>query len=200
MGGTINRTILVSGMGRCGSSMMMQMLAATGLRCLGKPPLYEVDMVPGDPAPVGLWGKYDAAKFLMPSMFDFPAMPGAAFIWIDRDLNEQSRSLRKLSARAVAGQRPDTPAVLATHVRYLESERAKCVQQIRGYPRIEVTFEHLLADPREAAEHIAEFLASLGVRVNPEAMASVVVRRSPECAPDLAMELGGMEVASGFAH
>ena len=34
--------LLVAGLGRCGTSLMMQMLAAAGLPCVGEFPAYEV--------------------------------------------------------------------------------------------------------------------------------------------------------------
>src|SRR5690242_18079420 len=91
------RPIIVSGLGRCGTSLVMQMLDAGGIPCHGPFPAYEPD-------DVGV-GR-DLAKLLaIPKAFKmidphrdalFPSMQGVRVIWIDRDFEEQARSQVKM--------------------------------------------------------------------------------------------------------
>jgi hypothetical protein len=193
----MKRTIIVSGLGRCGSSMAMQMLAASGLKCAGDAPSYECH-IDHDEDDEGvrtysiareLIEAHDAIKILWPSKFAFPPIPGALVVWLDRNWREQCRSLRKLAATVSNAVPPESPEVLRTMHLHLIREREASIAAIRGYPRIETSFENLVSHPFDACCDIAEFASEYGVMLDPSRMAAVIEGRSVRCAGDLSREL-----------
>lgn len=210
MVGTMKRTILVAGLGRCGSSLLMQMLAASGLRCAGDAPSYEfpIDWIEDDDGerdyiiPAEFTAKHDAVKVLWPARFTVETVPGAIVVWLDRNWREQARSLRKLAATVSRDVPPESSEVMAAMQKNLAEMRRASIRVLRGYPRLETSFENLIMRPVEAARDIAEFAAEYGITIDPAAMASVVESRSPRCAASLARErrLIIKEVGHGATH
>ena len=168
----------VSGFGRCGSSLVMQMLNVAGLRCPGRYPAFEVDDTPA----AARSGEFDAVKWLDPEPVDGRAPAGCRFIWIDRNPDAQGESMSKFMTAAGERRRAMTPAEYAAVMRryrdesvaFLASMGAVCV----------LRFEDLLVNPVEAART----LASLVGQGDPEKMAAVVFARGPECLPGLLEE------------
>lgn len=203
--------ILVAGLGRCGSSLMMQMLAASGLKCAGRAPMYETDWpwneglaqnyvdADGGISPEGCeWAakaegwlaRHQAAKYLSPHLFVQLSMPGMV-VWLDRDPLEQASSQVKWM-RAMGDPLAFRPDAVALFQSRLALDRASAIHALVGRPRIEVTFEHILRAPMEASEHVAEFAAEFGMELDPARMAAVVRDRGVECA-------AGLEIRPHFA-
>jgi len=178
--------IMVCGLGRCGSSLVMQMLAAGGVPVTGDAPAYEDDctLPPVDWSAIAERGG-TAFKFLTLQDTPIPmGFPGIA-IWLDRDKKEQAASQAKL-LRMMVGVKVSRAAergLAAT----LPRDRNTAVDNLRraGIKRIDLTFEAILGRPDDASNAIAAFL---GRDMNLSAMADVVVRRDPKCAPGLALE------------
>jgi len=178
-------TILVAGLGRCGSSLVMQMLAAAGVPTVGQYPDFEVTdvakLLPGDPC---RWLEHavgKAVKVIDPHRGRPPAGPDYHTIWLRRDVNEQAKSMLKLiglpdtrenrrqwSASVRRDMAPARRAVLASHG--------------HGRPMLELTFEQLVIDPETTAREIADYV---GRDLDHAAMAACVVSRSPRCLPYL---------------
>lgn len=181
--------VIVAGLGRCGSSMMMQALSASGLSCAGSPPDYEPpELAPGQPhVPDSWFAGFDAIKVLAPHVIDWVGDFPAIVIWLDRDRIEQAKSGLKMLAAHVSDLKmaPDAVQRLAAH---LDADRTMARERLLGWPRIEVRFEDLISNPYTTATDIAEFAAVFGVNLNPVAMASVVQRRGTACAPDISIE------------
>lgn len=176
--------IVVSGFGRCGSSLVMQMLAAGGVRCLGNAPAYEsFDRVePGQ-----------AIKILDPQHDDpipYAVPPGARVIWVDRDVEEQAASHAKFT-EALMGMKYSREARRRL-VAALRSDRPRAMRAIGARPLLVLTFEALLARPEEQAERIAAFI---GGGFESAAAAGQIRPRHPRCAPGLDMEIALMQEA-----
>lgn len=188
--------ILVAGLGRCGTTMVMNMLAAAGVPCVGPAPAYEVDEVNHRP-PSYDWlraqqGK--ALKLLNPHCSaPLPPCPSVV-IWLDRDRIEQARSHAKF-VHLVAG----APAADRRHVRAmakgLERDRGLALLALPGRRTLRLSFEELLDDPRNAAHRLHAFLYPDFGALDVSAMAAVVRRRSPKCAADLSIEIEMLEAA-----
>jgi hypothetical protein len=184
--------VLVAGLGRCGTSLVMQMLAASGLSCLGTFPDYEDPALLGPTAAVNAatLAPFDAAKWLNPMLT--PEPPGRALIvWLDRRPVEQARSQIKFLSLMTG-----TPAQtdkLDHWVAAVERDRERSLERLRWRDRIEVQFEHLLAAPDEAAAAIAGFLSPHGFVLHPEVMGAWVVAWGGAWAPDMTMEHRLME-------
>lgn len=187
------KTVLVCGLGRCGSSLMMQMLSAAGLQCAGTGPDFEPESMQEhyfEGAPQigdGWFASYDAVKIINPHQLNwFRGFP-AVVVWLDRDVTEQAKSGLKILEAMVAGVRRQ-PGAVEKMAALLESQREQCIADLAGWPRIEVRFEDLVGAPAETASSIAAFLADFGIVVDVEAMVSVVIPRGPECQPDIRIE------------
>lgn len=173
--------IVVSGFGRCGSSLVMQMLAAGGVMCLGRYPAYEdrAMVKPGQ-----------AVKILDPHSTlpqPYPIPPGARVIWLDRDPSEQARSLVKFTAMVVGvSYNRDQRRALAVQLR---DDRGLAMRAIGSRPLLVLSFDALLAFPTACARKLAEFV---GGSFDIDAAARQGRARSPECAVGMDMELALM--------
>lgn len=166
--------IIVSGFGRCGSSLVMQMLHAGGIRCTGDYPAFE------NAAAIAAPGV--ATKILDPHRNPLP--PGASIIWLDRDRAEQAKShakFNRLLLGLIAG-REERRRIEASFSR----DRHRAMAAFSGRPMLRLQFEEVLRDPAAAAAQLAAFL---GRAFDQGAAAKQVLPRGPACAPDLAIEL-----------
>jgi len=146
--------LIIAGLGRCGSSLLTQMVAASGLRCPDTAPHYEPDELRPDfgPLPDEWFEQFDAVKMLHPHRLDWDGDFPAVVVWLDRDRIEQAKSGLKVISAYVAGLKlaPDAVARLAGQ---LDSDRTLAIARLRGWPRIEVQFEDLIGSPRDGIAH-----------------------------------------------
>lgn len=192
--------IIVAGLGRCGSSMTMQMLYAAGIICVGQRPAFEDDHCLQRIEAKWLSQQSGrAVKILDPQRVGIPRGVDCAIIWLDRDAKEQAKSQIKF-VEALDGIRIPTGAWRSMRAN-LRADRAKAMTIIARHPVLKLSFEGMLGAPRLHAEQIAEFLApwfDLVDRI--DFMATAVRRRSSACAPGLAMEMALMAEISGSAR
>lgn len=178
-------TIGVCGFGRCGSTMVMAMLDAGGVKPVaGSAPLsYEL---PGLEALEGcdLAGK--TVKLL--DGIQYYDLPEATwrFIWLDRDVKQQAKSFVKFGS-AVLGDLfqagADVEAAIAeSYVRDRPTTLAG--YRARGL-LLTLRYEDVLARPLTAAAQIRRTVAP---QLDIERAASAVHVRTGECKPDLAFE------------
>lgn len=182
--------IVVAGQGRCGTSLMMQMLYAAGVPCVGNWPDFETGASSFggfDPtAFAALRGK--AIKLITPAELPIGEMPNHIVIWLDRDPEEQARSQLKMVAsfvRHVDMSRKNIRAMAAGNRR----ERAPNMAAIGANgrcPTLILSFEHLLTEPTDASIRIDAFLHEHDYRgLNFEAMRRQIRLRSPACYPGM---------------
>jgi hypothetical protein len=179
---------LVTGMGRCGTSLVMQMLKYGG----------------ADLGPVGSYGwpmfedmrqtKVDAEewiheyegcclKWLGPDLW--PPAPGHDYkaVWLDRDSKQQAKSQIKLQRTKNKKDwgKHEEKAMLGEMIR--RRPLALRVLQRLGADILFMEFEDLIADCPGCAEEIdAHF--GLGLDVEKMGLARVVGRKTTECIPD----------------
>lgn len=177
--------VLVSTFQRGGSSLVMQMLFAAGLPCLGRWPAFEDDRASG-PGHAGLIVDADwiaachgnAIKILDPHRWESSAGPVAnAAIWLDRAPAQRAKSaikfLRALAPEAGAARR-HRGALAASYV----EDRPKALAALSALsiqPVLMIRFEHLISRPVEAARSIAEYV---GIPEKAPVMAREVRHRS----------------------
>jgi hypothetical protein len=190
--------ILVAGLGRCGTSLMMQMLAAGGVPCVGLWPSFEDQdhnsLRRSDPASWQAQAAGRAVKLLDPHRAPPPAGPDYRVLWLFRDWSEQARSqLKVVGVDQGRGNRKRMERQLRRETEAAGSA-LDAVDAWRGR-RMVVPFDCLLLRPREMAGLIA---VHLGRDLDADAMVSCVVARAPACLPYLleptlvAMRQGGM--------
>lgn len=190
----MNETItLICGFGRCGSSLVMQMLEAGGMPVTGEYPAFEdSDIVrPGSIDTTRLPGiNGHALKFLDPQRYTIPRGISTHAIWCRRDYDEQAKSHAKF-LREVVGlpmNREQRDRLARTFKE--DAKFAICALREAGVKHIlDLRFEDVICRPRVAAEQISRFCGDLDA----DKMAAVVHSRSPDCAPDMSLELNLIE-------
>jgi hypothetical protein len=196
-------TIIVAGLGRCGSTMTMHMLAAAGVPCLGQPPGYEAAETRHDVEPSWLLNQGGSAvKILDPQrVLNFGKNwvqidEDVKVIWLERRHAEQAKSIAKM-LRMVEGLDPRNRHIKRIH-KGLDDDRRRARYLLQGWcwPTITLRFEETLARPLVASQAIARFLAP-DFELDTNAMAAAVRPRSPLCAKDLSMELTLLKEAEG---
>lgn len=177
-------TVVVAGLGRCGSSLMMQMLHAGGMHCVGEAPAFEDDRVRDRVAPADIeaW-RGQAVKVLDPHRTGLPG--DVRVIWLDRDPKQQADSQAKF-LRILGGITIDRSKRRAAAAG-LAVERSAAMRVIGGRPVLTIRFETLLADPQFTAEKVASFLTPIPLDVGQ--MVAQVLPRDPACRPDLGIEM-----------
>lgn len=180
--------IVVAGMGRCGTSLMMQMLASAGVPCVGSWPAYETE--------ASMIGVFDAASFacrsneaiklIDPANLPVGDMPNHLVIWLDRNPREQAKSQVKFMS--LVGLTPQSNRAAS---RLVEADLRKSRDRHRarigvpgGCPALTVQFENLIETPHATAGEIVQFLDDNGWHgLTATSMAAQVRRRDPRCYP-----------------
>lgn len=186
---------IVTGFGRCGSSLAMQMLSAGGMPCAGEYPAFELSVAAG-PQNLSWLSDYQgrAVKILDPQYHQWPMKVPFRFIWLDRDRNEQSKSsLKFLQFNGVPVN--SNRATRRSIARSFYKDRPKCMQVFKSLTNqnpLFVLFEAILAGPKVVADVLSNFV---GGGLDTEAMAKVVIPRGPKCLPGL-LELELLQAAS----
>lgn len=182
--------IFVAGLGRCGSTLTMNMLASTGVPCTGKPPIYELESFIGSvPDDFIIENQGKASKFLCPWAAPRinPDLPWV-MLWLDRDREQQNKSMVKFMTD-VTGHRYTRREIRASKANMPDERRRSLLVASRaGKPLKTIRFEDLIEHPLSSACMIAEFLKPFGYDLDAGVMASQAKPRSTECRPDLSTE------------
>ncbi|MEN6540852.1 MAG: hypothetical protein ABFC67_14690 [Mizugakiibacter sp.] len=179
---------LVCGFGRCGSSLVMQMLEAGGMPVTGEYPAFEAgDIVrPGSIDSTRLPGiNGHALKLLDPQRYMIPHHFSTHAIWCRRDVIEQAKSHAKF-LREVVGL-PMNREHRDRIAQAFKEDAKFAIRTLReaGVKHIlDLRFEDMICRPRVVAEQVSRFCGELDV----DKMAAVVRSRDPECAPDMSLE------------
>ena len=182
-------TVLVCGLARCGTSLMMRMLHRGGMDVFAdNHSAYEHGLISG-PTVISVHahrfvGK--AAKILDPHRHVWPKTMDARVIWLDRNAKEQAKSqvkfLRLIGGLSIPGQSWRAIA------KALPRDREACMAlfcRIKT-PVLAMDFEDLLNLPEESATIVNDFIGGF---LSVPQMVACAERRSPKCAADVSMEL-----------
>ena len=188
----MKEVIVISGFGRCGSSLTMQMLKATGLEVLGRPPGYELQ----ECNPSTFNAKWIAQQYGKVLKVLIPRECGLIkskykFIWVHRDHFECAKSIAKFqyylnpTIKEVTGK--DIMRMYEKNIKeepeqlnYLTNLGSVCI----------IRFEDLIMIPNTVAENIAEYLE---MDLDIKKMVSVVLFRDIKCQNDLNIEIKLMQ-------
>lgn len=179
--------IVVAGLGRCGSSVTMQMLSAGGVPCVGDAPGFEDERTSSRINPLDMlsW-RGRAVKILDPHKTGLPRGVETRVIWLDRSPKQQARSQSKFigAMTGIAVNRERRLAMQAS----LRAERQAALAEVGTRPLLILRFEDIIADPLSMAAGISDFLRAAH-DLDPRAMAAVVRPRPATCMPDMSIEL-----------
>jgi len=191
---------IVAGFGRCGSSLVMQMLAAGGMPTpYSEYPSYETDFPHTRVAIHALFG--GAIKVLDPHINRPPVGHEYHWIWLDRDQVQQAKSMAKFWRAAAPATLPEFgPDQIAKLAEAFKRDRPRANGLMLKYTQpggiLKLRFEAILANPAWAAYSLNKFC---GGRLDEAKMAAAVRPRGPECLPYL-MEFEQMAEAEGERH
>lgn len=183
---------IVAGFGRCGSSLVMQMLAAGGMPTpYSEFPSYEIDFARTQVLMQALEG--GAIKVLDPHVNRPPVGPVYRWIWLDRDPVEQAKSMVKFWKAAMIDAPSDLPAFpeftgdqIAKVAESFKRDRPQANGVMLKYTQcsgiLKLRFEDILLDPPWAAYSLSKFC---GGNLDEGKMVAAVHPRSPECLPYL---------------
>lgn len=119
--------------------------------------------------------------YSMPKAYDW------RMIWLDRNHRHQAKSFAKF-VRALGLVPEGTTLDLGAIRRSYEVDREPTLALYRVMgPVLEMSYDATIADPHLAAAQLASFV---GMPFDALAAATVVHRRSPDCAPGMDFELG----------
>jgi hypothetical protein len=188
--------IFVAGLGRCGSTLTMQMLWSAGVKCAGSPPAWECGEVDHCAITEVFLACHagHAIKLLDPHQCTIPKSMRGIVVWLHRNPCEQAKSYAKFMAFTL-GQTIDRAArrLLATHI---ERDEQICMAILRNVGPIRIyDFEDIILHPDRTCARIASYLGDYGFAVDANKMAGCVLPRSADCASDLSIELRKLEAA-----
>ncbi|MBA4306452.1 MAG: hypothetical protein C0429_06905 [Sphingopyxis sp.] len=183
-------TILICGSGRCGSTLLMTMLNAAGIPCVGEQPDFEcldtvqLAKVDYEVFERRITGK--AVKLLDPHLLPLRAMPDAHVIWLKRNTVQQARSMMKLAAQVVGRGAVDDSRrgrrAMSQNLR-TESKRIPPLLSKHVQPKTMsvMDFETIIEHPSAFARALCDYL---GIPKEKAAdMARCVVDRETDCLP-----------------
>jgi len=185
--------IIVAGLGRCGSSLMMQMLQAGGIECVGEFPSFEIQELNHAPQDSDWWhakaGK--AVKLLDPHFSPVPHDVNCIAIWMKRDFFHQAKSQMKFSLMLSGYQPQYDRQHLKAMERSLKRETPIAIANLGGCPILPVLFEDVITNPPVMAVKVSKFLGKFWLAGNfsPLAAARAAILRPLECAPGLEIEM-----------
>lgn len=181
--------LFVTGLGRCGTTMVMQMLQAAGIPCAGSPPAFED--IPVSPSGVDhAWLNQQvgrAVKWIDPTVTRVRHSNGGA-IFLTRDPVEQAKSqLKMLGARSDRSTRRGMAKSIQRDTRHARA----IVRNLFGdHFVLNLHYDKMLRDPAFAAARMAYFCDTLGFPFGPSGDAATVVhKRDAMCRPDMNAEL-----------
>jgi hypothetical protein len=181
-----DQPLLICGQGRCGTSLCLQMLQAGGMPVIGTHPAFE------DPALLRAqvvqsvaeaFGGY-AVKWLNPIPVIKGKAPPMRIVYLVRNTSQQARSQIKLLG--IAANRQKLRA-LAASIRHDDECAVRALGAIA--PVQVIRFEQMITDPILAAQKLAVPAVHYCPAFDVKAAAARVLRRTPSCAPDMAIEM-----------
>jgi len=190
-----NQIVIVSGLGRCGSSLTMQMLNAGGFSCLGKFPIFEHNnFAIESQKPLWLSQQQNiAAKILLPNLFKFKKA-NYTFIWLNRNPLDNAKSTAKFGLYNSIIDKSISREKLAKSIFKLYKQHKQQTQTnlnyISKHGKVSVlSFEDLIIYPKESAIKLCKII---GLELDINAMVETVQFRSVACLADMELELNLM--------
>lgn len=181
---------VVTGFGRCGSTLTMRMLQAGGMPVIGQPPAFESMRTAalGYDADWVLQQRGHAVKVLYHRGLEF--LPGDwRFIWLKRNYKQQARSFKKFHEATDNNRQILTRRDVSCLVRDFRCDEPIALSHMRRRgPVYILRYEEIKRTPLFAAAKLIEWCELGGASAR--TMAAQVVNRETRCMPDLSVEEG----------
>jgi hypothetical protein len=168
-------TIYVTGLGRCGTTLVTNMLYNTGLKCSGAQPSFEDARTASPVLCDQSWETgYDVIKRVDPTLFPFQSKPNDKIIWIRRTYYEQARSTIKfinaVAEEDIVEYDKDTIMRLTENLR---DDTLHFLKEIEHTDHIVLNFEDLI---KGDVDKLASFLS-----LPHEKLRDVIIERQSAC-------------------
>jgi hypothetical protein len=187
--------IVVAGLGRCGTSLMMKMLDRGGIPVfcdngsVGNS--YESHMITGLPTNnewlLHCYGK--AVKILDPHIYRLPKEHNYRIIFLTRNFKQQALSqvkfLKKIALPGTSYMiRDSTKALARKYEKTMPTDQKRAMYACSSLLEtsehmLTLTFESIINEPLRAAIALQDFFPDR--ELNVMAMANAVIKRSPDC-------------------
>lgn len=180
--------IVIAGLPRSGTSLMMQMMDAAGVRCAGEWPDFEPEEIRNAPTPAFISSMSGGAlKLLDPQRIELP--PGFSYriIFMSRSRRQQALSTCKF-LRAIMVLHDSLPE---SKMREFEESlarderQARAVLQAHKSPMMDLRFEDLIDRSSIAVRSVCDFL---NLEDHYDAMRACIKPRSSRCLPTMLEE------------
>jgi len=183
--------IIVCGLGRCGSSLLMQLLHAGGIPCIGEPPIFESDKCAiTTQEPLWLSNQHGhALKVLLPERFKFIESE-YYFLWVNRDKLEHAKSVMKFGLffsrkNKLPSHNRFVKTLMKFHDNY-DKDTENNLHHIKKYGRVfKFNFEEMIINPNSV---ILQLQSVLPFELNINKMHNIVKFRSTQCSADMNLE------------
>ena len=188
--------VVVSGLPRTGTSMMMRMVEAGGISVftdqLRVPDpdnprgYYELERVKALERGDAAWladAPGRAVKVISTLLRYLPPTHEYRIVYMHRQIGEVLSSQQKMMARAPSSSAAtadegaaatDDPLALGQMLRSHDMQIRAWVDEQRNMQTLDINYNALLSNPRPAVQRVADFLAEIGGTLDVEAMAQVV--------------------------
>ncbi len=175
-----NKTLVITGLGRCGTSLAMQLIEATGFPCHGEYPAFEEEdsNVHTDPD----WNLFQKLKGKAVKTIDPHCgkwnWKDCLVVYLERDIKEQAKSHIKLGGVFMElnyGSRKDARH-LASNLKK-QNQQSLSILKKEGVPVFRFSFENMLKHPSLFIDGVGRLTGEkLSLPEKP-----LVYRRSPKC-------------------
>lgn len=171
--------IMVAGLARCGSSLMMQILDAGGYPCFGDFPDFEREYMPP--------GKKCIAFKVLQPMLQPNRYDPSWVIWLDREVEDQAQSMVKymVDQRAKHKRSPYSRVERRGALQIAKSNLRKQYKSADWWlnslrvPHDRINFSDLVRDPKSVVGHLN---GTIGLGLTDQAT-SPVIDRPDRCLP-----------------
>ena len=170
-------TVIVAGLGRCGSTMTMHMLRAGGI-----PFVTGADPHSGEGGSAQPGHCFKVLNQLPSGDYG----PATVAIWVSRNPRWQAASMRKFMR--AAGYHTSTRMEKALRDSIIADQPTHIQAWREAMPTLVIAYEDVLRDPLQAAKSMAAHVKPL--RLDAEQAARVVHLRNARTLPDLSFEMG----------
>lgn len=180
--------VVVAGLGRCGSTLMMRCLDASGLPTHGNRVAFEDTRAATIQKDNGGWIKeaegkaikiLDLHRLNLPDGFDYK------IIWMKRSAKQQAKSMLKFYNALMKANIPTSTYRKAMGVIPKDTDKALRKFTENKIPCMIVNFEDILLKPGDILDHLQKFL---DVKLDKEKFISIIKRRHTNCLPDISIE------------
>lgn len=182
------RTVVITGLGRCGTTAIMRMLDAGGAPVDGEAPDYEID---ASIRPTETWWRSvrgRVVKILNPHRLpDFIFDPDqVAFVMLRRDPEMQALSQLKFLQHVGEAATFDRRSRRGMGAQ-IRQETHQSMQRLRhsACPTMVLSFEQLISNRKGTARALGEFMGMAGHQVDDRLMWPEIWRRTTDCLPDM---------------